>query len=215
MASAQKNFEQFTKPVRRQLESLALALELVSQGATITDCQNHFLHVNSAFLRLYDYRREQVIGNRALMLNLPDFSETLIQEIIADTKNGGWQGELKNRDSRKKVFNVALRTVPFRDSAGKIIALVGICAQARNRDGLQREVENFLGKNIFETPTPLTDRESEIFGLLGRGKSTKEIAASLKISPHTVQTHCNHLREKMDCGDRSTLAFRAFHSSIP
>jgi PAS domain S-box-containing protein len=213
MASAQKNFEQFAKPVRRQLESLASALELISQGATITDCQNQFLHVNSAFLRLYNYRIEQVMGRRAVMLNLPDISETLIQEIIADTKTGGWQGELKNRDSRKKVFNIALRTVPFRDAAGNIVALVGICAQARNRDGLQREVEHFLGRNVFETPTPLTGRESEIFGLLGRGKSTKEIAASLKISPHTVQTHCNHLKEKLDCGDRSALTFRAFHSA--
>jgi PAS domain S-box-containing protein len=208
-----KSFENFAKPVRRQLESLASALELVSQGATITDCENRLLHVNSAFLRLYNYRHEQVIGNRALMLNLPDFSETLIQEIIAGTKNGGWQGELKNRDSRKKVFNIALRTVPFRDAAGNIIALVGICAQARNRDGLQREVEHFLGKNVFEMPTPLTDRESEIYALIGRGKSTKEIAASLKISPHTVQTHCNRLKEKLNCGDRGTLSFRAFHSA--
>jgi len=185
---------------------------LVSQGATITDCENRFLHVNSAFLRLYNYSHEQVLGSRAVMLNLPDISEVLIQEIIASTKRGGWQGELKNRDRRKKTFNISLRTVPFRDSAGKIVALVGICAEARNRDGLRREVENFLGENSFEVPTPLTARESEIFALLGSGKSTKEIAALLKISLHTVQTHCNHLKEKVGCADRNALAFRAFHS---
>ncbi len=208
-----KPFENFAKPVRKQLESLASALELVSQGATITDCENRFLHVNSAFLRLYNYRHEQVLGRRAIMLNLPDISEILIQEIITDTKRGGWQGELKNRDSRNKSFNISLRTVPFRDAAGKIVALVGICAEARNRDGLQKEVENFLGENSFEVSAPLTERESEIFDLLGRGKSTKEIAAMLKISLHTVQTHCNHLKGKLNCGDRSTLAFRAFRST--
>lgn len=43
----------------------------------------------------------------------------------------------------------------------------------------------------------LSDREIEIFQILGNGKSSKEIAATLKISPHTVDSHRRHIMEKM------------------
>ena len=43
----------------------------------------------------------------------------------------------------------------------------------------------------------LSDRELEIFELLGNGKSTKEIATQLRLSPKTVETHRAHIKEKL------------------
>lgn len=45
----------------------------------------------------------------------------------------------------------------------------------------------------------LTNREKEIISLLANGKSTKEIAEQLFLSPHTVSTHRKNLIYKIEC----------------
>ena len=44
----------------------------------------------------------------------------------------------------------------------------------------------------------LTDREFEIFELIGRGKSTRVIAEGLSISPKTVDAHRANMKEKLN-----------------
>jgi DNA-binding NarL/FixJ family response regulator len=55
----------------------------------------------------------------------------------------------------------------------------------------------------------LSDREFEVFQLLGRGKSTKEIAQELNLSPKTVDVHRSHLKEKLDLKDAPSLVHHA------
>ena len=43
----------------------------------------------------------------------------------------------------------------------------------------------------------LSDRELEVFELLGRGRGSKEIAAELHLSVKTVDTHRTHIKEKL------------------
>jgi DNA-binding NarL/FixJ family response regulator len=45
--------------------------------------------------------------------------------------------------------------------------------------------------------TLLSDRELEIFRLLGLGNSTRQISDLLQISIKTVQVHCGNIREKL------------------
>ncbi len=51
----------------------------------------------------------------------------------------------------------------------------------------------------------LTDRELEVFELVGRGKSTLEIGRMLTISPRTVDAHRTHIREKLGLADGNEL----------
>lgn len=57
---------------------------------------------------------------------------------------------------------------------------------------------------------PLTKRESEILGWIADGKTTREIAAILVVSPHTVRKHIEHILEKLDVRTRSAAVARAF-----
>ena len=44
----------------------------------------------------------------------------------------------------------------------------------------------------------LTDREFEVFQLIGQGKSTKEIAAGLHLSAKTVEVHRINIKQKLN-----------------
>jgi DNA-binding NarL/FixJ family response regulator len=50
---------------------------------------------------------------------------------------------------------------------------------------------------------PLSEREVEVLGLVGAGRSNLEIAAELFISLATVKTHLRHVLAKLDLRDRA------------
>ena len=55
----------------------------------------------------------------------------------------------------------------------------------------------------------LSDREFEVFELLGRGRRTREIAQLLNLSDKTVQTHREHIKEKLNIHDAVSLVRQA------
>lgn len=54
----------------------------------------------------------------------------------------------------------------------------------------------------------ITDREYDVLRQLAAGRSNKEIARQLEVSPNTVKTHVARLLEKLDAG-RRTAAVRS------
>jgi DNA-binding NarL/FixJ family response regulator len=55
----------------------------------------------------------------------------------------------------------------------------------------------------------LSDREFEVFQLIGQGKSTREIAKQLNLSPKTVEVHRGHIKKKLDLKDATSLVRHA------
>jgi DNA-binding NarL/FixJ family response regulator len=55
----------------------------------------------------------------------------------------------------------------------------------------------------------LTDREFDVFQLIGQGKSTKEIADQLHLSHKTVAVHRGHIKEKLGLRSSSELVHQA------
>ena len=51
----------------------------------------------------------------------------------------------------------------------------------------------------------LSDREREILHLIAQGKTSPEIAAELFLSPHTVQSHRDHIMAKLDLHSKAAL----------
>ena len=49
---------------------------------------------------------------------------------------------------------------------------------------------------------PLSAREREVAGLTGQGLSNEQISRALHISRRTVETHLEHVRQKLDLGSR-------------
>lgn len=62
---------------------------------------------------------------------------------------------------------------------------------------------------LAEIETPLTVRERDVLDWLGAGKTDKDIAAILTISPRTVQKHLQRIYEKMGVETRTAAVMRA------
>ncbi|HVV99874.1 MAG TPA: response regulator transcription factor [Planctomycetaceae bacterium] len=55
----------------------------------------------------------------------------------------------------------------------------------------------------------LSDRELEVFELMGRGLTTKEIAEKLYLSPKTVDTYRENIKRKLNLKNNAELNFHA------
>jgi DNA-binding NarL/FixJ family response regulator len=74
----------------------------------------------------------------------------------------------------------------------------------------QRLIAQAIGSKAAQGGTEaLTDRELQIFQLVGRGKSTREIANELNVSVHTIDSHREHIRAKLDLRSGTELIQRA------
>jgi len=63
-------------------------------------------------------------------------------------------------------------------------------------------------------PADLTERESEILRRLAAGRTKREIAAELVISPSTVHTHTVHIYAKCGVSTRAALAMFAMRHGL-
>lgn len=76
-----------------------------------------------------------------------------------------------------------------------------------------------LLKNLKETGKPkqgsvlsqLTDRELEVFHLIGQGRTTQEIAMTLNLGSKTVDTYRTRIKEKLGLKNAAELHHRAVH----
>ena len=70
------------------------------------------------------------------------------------------------------------------------------------------------GMTVFgrqeEAPVmPLSEREREVLTLIAAGRTNREIAASLYLSPHTVKEHASSLYRKLGVKNRAEATRRA------
>lgn len=108
------------------------------------------------------------------------------EEIYAERSlRAGARGYITKNEASSEVVH-AIRQV----MAGHLYV-----SQSLNARIVQRRVKK-------PDPSPsnldgLADRELEVFSLLGRGKSTREIAAALHIGESTVETYRSRIKEKL------------------
>ena len=75
-----------------------------------------------------------------------------------------------------------------------------------------RAIDQMAGKAAgpgMPAESALTDRELEVYELLGRGFSTREVSDTLRISPKTVETYRGRIKEKLGLADSTELLHRA------
>jgi len=74
--------------------------------------------------------------------------------------------------------------------------------------------EKFVEGRTAASASPveqLSDRELEVFQLLGRGQSTRQIADHLHVGFKTVQAYCARIKEKLKLANATELLREAMH----
>ena len=104
------------------------------------------------------------------------------------------------RTSGEAIKSVALRRPFFSPAiAGKLLEEY-VC--------LMRE------RGLQDSYDLLTEREREILHLLAEGKSNKEAAAALGLSPYTVETHRTNLMQKLALHSTAEIVLYAVRKGI-
>ena len=62
-----------------------------------------------------------------------------------------------------------------------------------------------IPKDNFDTINTLSDRQLQIFVLIGRGLGTVDIAAKLNLSIKTIDTHKENIKAKLHCASSGEL----------
>lgn len=116
---------------------------------------------------------------RILVMSMHD--ESLYADRVL---RAGGRGYIRKQEGGEKLI-AAIRRV-----------LRGEIAVSEKMTG--RLLESLSGRKVVESPVEgLSDRELEVFQLIGQGKTMKEIADELHLSPKTIEVHRSHIREKL------------------
>jgi DNA-binding NarL/FixJ family response regulator len=104
----------------------------------------------------------------------------------------GARGYIMKRETTSNVI-AAIRRV-----AGGGLYLSESCAVLMAKRNVQSSVSaSPIGR--------LSDRELEVFGLLGQGNTTRQIAETLGVSANTVQIYCARIKAKLHLGTATEL----------
>jgi DNA-binding NarL/FixJ family response regulator len=133
----------------------------------------------------------QALHAGLLILVVSMHDESLYAERVL---RAGARGYIMKQEGGKKMM-LAIRTV----LAGQIYVSEKMSAKI---------LEIFSGRRSETKQSPiekLTDREFEVFQLIGQGKGTRQIAETLHLSVKTVEVHRFHMKQKLELSDAPSL----------
>lgn len=76
----------------------------------------------------------------------------------------------------------------------------------------KKMMQQLVGGRVVRTGSPLedlSDRELEVFNLIGQGQGTRQIAEALHLSIKTIESHRAHIKEKLNLKNATELVQHA------
>jgi PAS domain S-box-containing protein len=126
-----------------QLESALLkwAFEHSSDGMLITDLKGVIRMVNDAFVRMFDYPREEIIGQRTGFLRSQFSTQAFYEEMWRSLKERGeWKGEIVNRTKHGAEKICFLTITSIISSEGERLGFLGVEIDLTERKRLEGQV---------------------------------------------------------------------------
>ncbi|MGE0077480.1 MAG: PAS domain S-box protein [Bacteroidales bacterium] len=128
------------KKIEEDVRMLAQAIMNANDSISITDLDNNIIFVNPAFTQIYGYSQSEIIGKNTTILKPLDSDRALDYQIMIETMQSGWKGELINVKKDGSVFPIGLSTSSVFDEFGCPIAMVGIANDITERKKTEQEL---------------------------------------------------------------------------
>lgn len=128
--------------------------------------------------------------------DLPVLTLSMYDEAVYGERalRAGAKGYVMKQEATEKVVTAIRRVL-----AGEVYVSSGMAAKM---------VSKFVGGGTRTAGSPadsLSDRELEVFRMIGEGFSTREMAEKLHLSPKTVETYRAHIKDKLGLQDTNEL----------
>lgn len=138
--------------------------ESTSEAVMLCDVQTNIVAVNHAFCMITGYSKEEVIGQKSLIVNHDllkmDANGTICKRV---TKYGSWSGEVKNRRKNGEVYPSLLSANAIKDEEGNVVNYVAVFSDISSIKESESKLE-FLAHHDILTHLPnrvlLNDRIS-------------------------------------------------------
>lgn len=174
-----------------EADNIRDAMRLIQENQPDIAIVDITLHGSSGLELLKDLKA-QGISLKVLVLSMHD------EDLYAERSlRAGAQGYISKNEASKEVVK-ALRSV----LSGEIYVSQRMNARLLSKMS-QKNFNTLVGMDT------LADRELEVFQLLGRGKSTKEIADALHLGESTVETYRARIKDKLQLRSAAELYLRA------
>ena len=166
-----KQMEEVLRERTAELEERTRQLALFSQsvdssidGVGISGLDRRITYVNDAFVSMFGYTKEELIGQRIASIYAEDQIPKLEEEVLPVTvEAGGWSGELVGRRKSGELFPVMVSASRVEDKEGNVVATMAthrdISELKRVEDSLQEVQERFvvtlksIGDGVIATDT--------------------------------------------------------------
>jgi len=128
------------KQIEKEMKMFVHAVKSVRECISVTDLNDNILFVNEAFQKTYGYKEKELLGKNISIIRSKNVTQEVAKQILPETLNGGWDGEILNKHKNGKEFPVYLSTSIIHDDNNEPIALIGVAADITER----RKIEDQL-----------------------------------------------------------------------
>ncbi|MEN6427239.1 MAG: response regulator transcription factor [Phycisphaerales bacterium] len=128
--------------------------------------------------------------------DLPVLTLSMHDEAVYGERalRAGARGYIMKQEATEKVVTAIRRVL-----AGEIYVSDGMAAK------MVSKLVGGVGKKTGSLVERLSDRELEVFRMLGEGYNTREMAEKLHLSVKTIETYRAHIKDKLALQDASEL----------
>jgi PAS domain S-box-containing protein len=107
----------------------------------ITDLDDRFIYLNDTFQKVYGYAEGEILGKTPEILLSPKNPPSLLQEVLKQSRLGGWRGEVIDRRKDGTELPIFLSTSQVKDQDGVVIGLMGVSQDITEAKKIEARLE--------------------------------------------------------------------------
>ena len=161
-----------------------------------------FLEVNPAAVEAYGWSRREFLGMTIADIRPAEDVPALVANVakmrdLPEGRTGPWRH--RRRDGSLAEVLVAFRTLPFDGRSARLIVA---------------EIAGARPQALHPALAQLSRREREVFARVAHGRTSRDIALELGLSPKSVETYRARFMQKLGLAGRQDLVRYAVEQGI-